>query len=193
MLDHAHVHSCFGILSSFVLWISSFTQAQPLFRTRPEPNRTHPDPSGPEKDPTGPLLDPERTLFYPCRQHPYPIITHSQADSYASHPKTSDLKNISLPFRHPRHSDALQRYHGEIWGALRGRFSRLLTRTRSSKPNCHQPLAPIHPRHPTLTQLFLRFPPPAQLSTIDYPLPTIHYPLPTTHYPLPLQPPPFST
>ena len=47
MRDHAFVHSCFAILSSFVLRISSFTQVHRSLADLPGTRR---DPSGTERD-----------------------------------------------------------------------------------------------------------------------------------------------
>ena len=63
MLDHTHVHSCFGILSSFDLRISSFTQA---FGFLPIPPGIHRDAGTTQRDRAGLIgtaLGPEKDGF----------------------------------------------------------------------------------------------------------------------------------
>ena len=101
MLDHALVHSCFGIHSSFEFRISSFPgpDRSPITTSAPSGPARDPmghlrDPMGPLWDPTGHPLDLKRTSFFP------PLTPLANHNPFAIHPLCKPPTSRELfPFR----------------------------------------------------------------------------------------------
>jgi hypothetical protein len=154
MLDHTHVHSCFGIHSSFDLRISSFTQA---FGSLPNPPGTPWDAAGTQRDRSGLIgtaLGPEKDGFLSPLADAPGRITTLQTASYVSGPRNHTPPNSFFPAYRPQPATPAELApwvpasiparsvpgHGEIQGRFRGRFGRDL----------FQP-------HPTLDKLTTHF------------------------------------